>query len=197
MGRRHAARRRRDRRGLRVTNLIGLGPFHLAEPDRWDAQRERSARPRHGDRGGRRVPRVHDRPVGPLPWEEAADALEAALAPVLHEARSRGVPFAIEHTNSLRVDVGFVHTLRRRDRSRPPARRRRVHGAQRVLGGARARRHDPGRRRPTSARAGERLRGRDDLVVEAARARRRRHPARAHPRQRDRRGLRGRASTSS
>jgi sugar phosphate isomerase/epimerase len=50
-------------------------------------------------------------PAGPLPWEEAADALEAALAPVLHEARSRGVPFAIEHTNSLRVDIGFVHTL--------------------------------------------------------------------------------------
>ena len=30
---------------------------------------------------------------------------------MLHEARSRGVPFAIEHTNSLRVDIGFVHTL--------------------------------------------------------------------------------------
>src|SRR5262249_34956922 len=26
-------------------------------------------------------------------------------------AASRRVPFAIEHTNSLRVDVGFVHTL--------------------------------------------------------------------------------------
>ena len=30
----------------------------------------------------------------------------------MHEARARGVDFAIEHTNSLRVDVGFVHTLR-------------------------------------------------------------------------------------
>ena len=50
-------------------------------------------------------------PAGPLPWENAADALEAAMAPVLPEARSHGVPFAIEHTNSLRVDVGFVHTL--------------------------------------------------------------------------------------
>ena len=30
--------------GLRVTNLIGLGPFHLAQPDRWDAQRERIVR---------------------------------------------------------------------------------------------------------------------------------------------------------
>ena len=30
----------------------------------------------------------------------------------LVDARDRGVPFALEHTNSLRVDVGFVHTLR-------------------------------------------------------------------------------------
>jgi len=51
-------------------------------------------------------------PAGPLPWDEAADALEAAMAPVLAESRARAVPFAIEHTNSLRVDVGFVHTLR-------------------------------------------------------------------------------------
>jgi sugar phosphate isomerase/epimerase len=50
-------------------------------------------------------------PAGPLPWDEAADALEAALAPVLGEARALGIPFAVEHTNSLRVDVGFVHSL--------------------------------------------------------------------------------------
>ena len=31
---------------------------------------------------------------------------------MLSEARSRGIPFALEHTNSLRVDVGFAHTLR-------------------------------------------------------------------------------------
>jgi sugar phosphate isomerase/epimerase len=51
-------------------------------------------------------------PATPLTWEEAADALEQALAPVLHEARTLGVRFAIEHTNPLRVDVGFDHTLR-------------------------------------------------------------------------------------
>ena len=51
-------------------------------------------------------------PFAPLTWEEAADALDAALAPMLAEAASHDVPFAIEHTNSLRVDVGFVHTLR-------------------------------------------------------------------------------------
>jgi sugar phosphate isomerase/epimerase len=98
--------------GLRVTNLIGLGPFHLAEPDRWEAQRERIVRALDTATAvGAECLVFTTGPAGPLPWEEAADALEAALAPVLHEARSRGVPFAIEHTNSLRVDIGFVHTL--------------------------------------------------------------------------------------
>jgi len=98
--------------GLRVTNLIGLGPFHLAEPDRWGAQRERvgSAIDTASEVGAECLV-LTTGPAGPLPWEEAADALEAALAPVLPEARSRGVPFAIEHTNALRVDVGFIHTL--------------------------------------------------------------------------------------
>jgi sugar phosphate isomerase/epimerase len=98
--------------GLRVTNLIGLGPFDLAEPDRWDAQRERIVRALDAaTEVGAECLVFTTGPAGSLPWEEAADALESALAPVLHEARSRGVPFAIEHTNSLRVDIGFVHTL--------------------------------------------------------------------------------------
>jgi sugar phosphate isomerase/epimerase len=47
-----------------------------------------------------------------LPWEDAADALDAVLAPVLAEAGPAGVQLALEHTHALRVDVGFVHTLR-------------------------------------------------------------------------------------
>jgi sugar phosphate isomerase/epimerase len=50
-------------------------------------------------------------PAGQLPWEDAADALEGALAPVITDAQARGIPFGLEHTNSLRVDVGFVHSL--------------------------------------------------------------------------------------
>jgi sugar phosphate isomerase/epimerase len=98
--------------GLRVTNLIGLGPFHLARPDRWDAQRERIVRALETATAvGAECLVFTTGPAGQLPWGDAADALEAALAPVLPEARARGVPFAIEHTNSLRVDIGFVHTL--------------------------------------------------------------------------------------
>jgi sugar phosphate isomerase/epimerase len=98
--------------GLRVTNLIGLGPFHLANPDQWNQQRERLMHALDaGVTVGAECLVVTTGPAGPLSWETAADALEAALGPVLGEARDRSLPFALEHTNSLRVDVGFVHTL--------------------------------------------------------------------------------------
>lgn len=104
--------RRVEDAGLRVTNLIGLGPFHLAEPTQWPRQQERLVRALDVASRIRAECLVFTTgPAGPLPWEEAADALETAMAPVLRESRARDVPFAIEHTNSLRVDVGFVHTL--------------------------------------------------------------------------------------
>jgi sugar phosphate isomerase/epimerase len=98
--------------GLRVTNLIGLGPFHLAHPGQWEQQRERLLHALDaGVTVGAECLVMTTGPAGPLPWEEAADALEEALGPVLAVARAKSIPFALEHTNSLRVDVGFVHTL--------------------------------------------------------------------------------------
>jgi sugar phosphate isomerase/epimerase len=100
-------------RGLHVVDLIGLGPFHLADPRRWDAQRDRLVRAiETAVAVGARAIVFTTGPFAPLTWEEAADALQEALAPALREATSQGIDFAIEHTNSLRVDVGFVHTLR-------------------------------------------------------------------------------------
>jgi len=99
--------------GLDVVNLIGLGPFHLAHPDRWSEQQDRLGRAiAAAEAFGAGCLVFTTGPATPLPWDEAADALEAALAPVLPASRAAGVPFAIEHTNSLRVDVGFVHSLR-------------------------------------------------------------------------------------
>jgi sugar phosphate isomerase/epimerase len=99
--------------GLRVGNLIGVGAFELARPAQWDKQRARLLRVI--DTAATLDARTlvfTTGPSTPLPWEEAADALEAALDPVLPHARANGVDFALEHTNSLRVDVGFVHSLR-------------------------------------------------------------------------------------
>jgi sugar phosphate isomerase/epimerase len=98
--------------GVRVANLIGLGPFVLTQPDQWERQRERLARALEAGRALNAECVVFTTgPAGALPWDEAADALETALAPVLVEARTLGIEFAVEHTNSLRVDVGFVHSL--------------------------------------------------------------------------------------
>jgi sugar phosphate isomerase/epimerase len=99
--------------GLRVANLIGLGPFHLADPSQWAKQQERLLHTLDTAVAvGAECIVFTTGPFAPLSWEEAADALELALKPVLKVAREREVPFAIEHTNALRVDVGFVHTLR-------------------------------------------------------------------------------------
>jgi sugar phosphate isomerase/epimerase len=101
-----------DTEGLRVANLIGLGPFHLARPEGWERQRTRVAHAIDTAVAvGAPVIVFTTGPFAPLSWDEAADALGEALTPVLADARARGVDFAIEHTNSLRVDVGFVHTL--------------------------------------------------------------------------------------
>lgn len=98
--------------GLRVTNLIGLGPFHLAEPEQWDRQQERLVRALDvATRVNAECLVFTTGPAGGLTWKAAAEALGIALAPVLVEAAARRIPFAIEHTNSLRVDAGFVHTL--------------------------------------------------------------------------------------
>ena len=99
--------------GLRVTNLIGLGSFPLDDPVRWPAQRDRVHQVlAAATTVDAECVVLTTGPAGRLTWEEAADALGDALAPVLADAHDRGIPFALEHTNSLRVDIGFVHTLR-------------------------------------------------------------------------------------
>lgn len=99
--------------GLRVTNLIGIGPFALDDPSRWERQRDRvRAALDAADTLGAECLILTTGPAGALTWEDAADALAEVLDPVLVEAAAREVPFGLEHTNSLRVDVGFVHSLR-------------------------------------------------------------------------------------
>jgi sugar phosphate isomerase/epimerase len=51
-------------------------------------------------------------PAGRRTWEDAAASLGEVLAPAVAQAAAAGIPLALEHTNSLRADVGFVHTLR-------------------------------------------------------------------------------------
>ena len=184
----------RSARGLRVANLIGLGPFNLADPASWPKQQDRLVHSIDTAAAvGAECMVFTTGPFAPLTWEDAADSLESrARARCSRRRKARGIPFAIEHTNSLRVDVGFVHTLQD---AIDLARRFDV-GVCMELNACWAERalaaDDPRRHRSHPARAGERLQGRHRRVVAAARARRRRHPDRADPRRRARRRLRRR-----
>jgi sugar phosphate isomerase/epimerase len=105
------AQRLRDA-GLRVTNLIGIGPFHLDRPAQWPEQRARLGRALDAAEAlSAECMILTTGPAGQLTWEDAADALAEAVGPVVADAAARGIPFGLEHTNSLRVDVGFVHSL--------------------------------------------------------------------------------------
>jgi sugar phosphate isomerase/epimerase len=98
---------------LRVTNLLARGPFTLADPGGWEAQR-RLALTAVGTAAAidAECLVLTSGPAGQLSWEDAADALAEVLSPVTEEADRRRLALALEHTNSLRPDVGFLHTLR-------------------------------------------------------------------------------------
>jgi sugar phosphate isomerase/epimerase len=49
---------------------------------------------------------------GPLGFDAAVDALRDALEPLRSPAAALGVRLGVEHTNPLRRDIGFVHSLR-------------------------------------------------------------------------------------
>jgi sugar phosphate isomerase/epimerase len=109
----NAAARRLVDAGVRVTNLIGLGPFHLEQPEQWSKHRDRVREAIDAAEAlGAECMILTTGPAGRLPWEDAADALETALMPLIEDAHGRGIPFGLEHTNSLRADIGFIHSLK-------------------------------------------------------------------------------------
>jgi sugar phosphate isomerase/epimerase len=99
--------------GIAISSLLGPGPFDLGSPGRWASQRaqlEELVEAARELRAGCLV--VTTGAPGRLSWEEAADALEEAIGPVLEHAHHGGVRIALEHTNSLRADLSFLHSLR-------------------------------------------------------------------------------------
>jgi sugar phosphate isomerase/epimerase len=96
--------------GVRVGNVIGVGPFTLDKPMGWPRQRDRLAWA-FDVAQQLEAPAVviTTGPGGRLEWDAAADAFAAAMEPLL--PAPGGLQICLEHTNSLRSDVGFVHTL--------------------------------------------------------------------------------------
>jgi sugar phosphate isomerase/epimerase len=86
--------------GLAWSDVIGVGSGRLAEGIALAA------------RLGAPMVVLTTGPAGPVTWEEAADRFAETMAPLVDQAGVAGVGLTLEHTNSLRADVGFVHTLR-------------------------------------------------------------------------------------
>jgi len=106
-----AAARVRDA-GLAVSTVACRG-FELADratwPDRW-----RSLEPaiEAAATVGARCLFVTAGAPGPLAFDECVAALGEALEPLRAPAAQHGVRLAVEHTNPMRRDIGFVHSLR-------------------------------------------------------------------------------------
>jgi sugar phosphate isomerase/epimerase len=97
---------------LSVTNVLALG-FDLTDRSCWPVHRARLvAGVEAAVQVGAGCYVVTTGPAGQLTWEEAADRFEEAIGPVRDAAAAGGVPLLVEHTHSLRADVGFVHSLR-------------------------------------------------------------------------------------
>lgn len=98
--------------GLRVSNIVELGCWNLAEPSTWPVHQERllAAVGAASTLGGCLV--LTTGPGVALAWDESAVALEEALAPVRAAATQAGVMLAVEHTGPLRLDLSFCTTAR-------------------------------------------------------------------------------------
>jgi sugar phosphate isomerase/epimerase len=98
--------------GLRVSNLVELGWWDLAEPATWPLQqgRLRDAVGVAADLGGCLV--ITTGPALGLDWDDAAARFADALGPVLAAAAGASVPITVEHTGPLRLDLSFVTTFR-------------------------------------------------------------------------------------
>lgn len=98
--------------GIKIGNLRVNNPFNLSEPEQWSEQREVASKimdvalELHPD-----LMVVSSGAPGTLPWERAADSFEEVMRPMLMEAEREGIHIAIEHTDSMLVDTGFIHTL--------------------------------------------------------------------------------------
>jgi sugar phosphate isomerase/epimerase len=87
----------------------GVTPY---DPNRWAHERCRLGRAVEWARHlGAPCVSVTTGPAGGLGWDAAAEALGAALRPIIEEAGDVGIDLAVEQTLPVRVEVGFVHTF--------------------------------------------------------------------------------------
>lgn len=112
LGRQQAAELVRDA-GVQVSYVMHSSVFTLDRPERWDEEADafRDTLGTALELGADSVCITSGR-AGELSWDEAAERLAEAAAPLLAEASAAGVDVVVEPTGQLRQDLGFVHALR-------------------------------------------------------------------------------------
>jgi sugar phosphate isomerase/epimerase len=101
-----------DAAGVRVSNIVELGWWDLAERSTWRPQQDRLLRAVDVARTFGACLVLTTGPARDLEWDAAAAALDAAVEPVRAAARAAGVVVTIEPTGPLRLDLSFVTTFR-------------------------------------------------------------------------------------
>jgi sugar phosphate isomerase/epimerase len=97
--------------GLAVSSLVGTPVLPLDEPGAWPALRQVLLRSVEGAAAvGAGCVFVGGAP-GRLDADAAGQVFPDALCPVRDRAETLGVALAFEHTNPLRRDLGFIHSL--------------------------------------------------------------------------------------
>ncbi len=98
--------------GVRVSNIVELGWWDLADHSTWARQQDRLLQAVDVARALGACLVLTTGPAGDLDWDAAAAALQAAIDPVGRAARAGGVVLTIEPTGPLRLDLSFVTTFR-------------------------------------------------------------------------------------
>ena len=98
--------------GLRVSNIVELGWWDLAERATWARQQERLLMAVHtaSALGGCLV--LTTGPARGLDWDAACEALAEALVPVRDATDAEDVTVTVEQTSPLRLDLSFCTTAR-------------------------------------------------------------------------------------
>lgn len=98
--------------GLRVSNIVEVGWWDLADPATWPRQQDRlvAAVDAAAVLGGCLV--LTTGPARAMDWDDAVAALDAAVDPVRAHAGALGVPLTVEPTSAIRLDLSFCTTVR-------------------------------------------------------------------------------------
>jgi sugar phosphate isomerase/epimerase len=103
--------------GLRVSNIVELGWWDLADDTTWPAQQDRlcaaaaAARDVGTPTASSPALVLTTGPALGLDWDDASARFTDALAPVRATAHDAGVPITVEHTGPLRLDLSFCTTF--------------------------------------------------------------------------------------